>query len=279
MENNAVGTLPSATYSPVGATNRTFNGFSERRQKVQRCFGLVVLLALLGSAHAQGVYRWVDQAGRVHYSDAPPAAAKAKEIDCPPPPTSEEVEAARQRLQRNQQTIEQIRAQRSATEQATAGRSPPAALGRLPNNTSSKTMRTLGTGISCDWNKGPAPVYQLFLRLQVREDVPVGALLEAEFENPADAMHPLLASGVITASGFPEVKDLDVPLLPPEVDTIHCQNYKVTVRLYRDRQSRELLGTHHQLIQSRWDSALWKSLGRRNGYDYQSEHGHVCPSP
>jgi glutaredoxin len=43
---------------------------------------LVVSFLCAGLAHAQGAYRWVDQDGKVHYGDRPPAAAtgKAKEL-------------------------------------------------------------------------------------------------------------------------------------------------------------------------------------------------------
>jgi glutaredoxin len=43
---------------------------------------LLVSLLCAGLVQAQGAYRWLDQDGKVHYSDRPPAAAsgKAKEL-------------------------------------------------------------------------------------------------------------------------------------------------------------------------------------------------------
>lgn len=55
-----------------------------------RTFWLVFSFLVVGVAHAQGAYRWVDQDGKVHYGDRPPpsAAGKAK----PFRPTVGEVE-------------------------------------------------------------------------------------------------------------------------------------------------------------------------------------------
>lgn len=46
---------------------------------------LLLLLGVLwcGSGIAQGVYRWVDETGRVHYGDRPPA--QAEKLDIAPP--------------------------------------------------------------------------------------------------------------------------------------------------------------------------------------------------
>lgn len=41
---------------------------------------LLLALVCAGSVLAQSTYRWVDQDGRVHYGDRPPAAKAAKEV-------------------------------------------------------------------------------------------------------------------------------------------------------------------------------------------------------
>nr|WP_300336376.1 DUF4124 domain-containing protein [Accumulibacter sp.] len=249
------------------------------RSTVRSCLGLALVLALLGSVHAQSVYRWTDQQGRVHYSDAPSDTVNATVIECPPPPTPQQLEDAQQRIRREQQALTEMQARRSAADRQ-EGVIPPRALGPLPANETSGYMRTRGTGVSCEWRpeRSPAYAYRFSLALQVHDDVPVGAFIEAEFENPPDEAHPLLATAVIDVSGPGQVKVVDVFLLTPLVDTIRCGNHRVTVRLYRSRQSRELLGTHQQLIQSRFDSALWTALGK-NAFDYLQRNGHVCPYP
>lgn len=49
--------------------------------------GLCALLcAAYGAAAAQGVYKWTDERGQVHYGDKPPAGASAQPIDIDPSP-------------------------------------------------------------------------------------------------------------------------------------------------------------------------------------------------
>ena len=43
-----------------------------------RMLPLLLLLALGATANAEGLYKWVDSQGKVHYSDQPPADAKAQ---------------------------------------------------------------------------------------------------------------------------------------------------------------------------------------------------------
>lgn len=246
---------------------------------MRRYFGLSLLLALFGSVHAQNVYRWTDQQGQVHYADVPSDTVKATEMQCPPLPTPQQVEEAKKRIRREQQAVAEMQARRSDADR-TESVIPPNALGPLPANETSQYMRTRATGVSCERRPGPSSgyAYRFSLALQVHDDVPVGALIEAEFANPPDAAHPLLATAVIDASGPGQVKVVDVFLLTPLVDSIRCGNHGVTVRLYRSPQSRELLGTHQQLIQSRFDSELWRALGT-NAFDYLLHYGHVCPYP
>lgn len=49
--------------------------------------GLCALLwAACGAAAAQGVYKWTDERGQVHYGDKPPAGASAQPVDVAPSP-------------------------------------------------------------------------------------------------------------------------------------------------------------------------------------------------
>ena len=49
---------------------------------------------------AAGIYQWVDEQGRVHFGDAPPAGAAPREIGVDPGPAAEERERAQRRTQR-----------------------------------------------------------------------------------------------------------------------------------------------------------------------------------
>ena len=76
---------------------------------------LVFLSVLASSAHAAEVYRWTDDAGRVHYGDKVPDAqkAKAKPVDVKAVQVPEAERAAAQaRLAREKSTVEAMRRNR-----------------------------------------------------------------------------------------------------------------------------------------------------------------------
>lgn len=242
----------------------------------KQSWSFVLAMFIFGTAQAQKVYKWEDEQGRVHYSDTAPEKAQRTEVPCPPPPTPQQVDEALQRAQRTKQAAEDAHAARAAATHAASTPATAASLGPLPDNAVSEYMRTLSTGVSCEWREQPRPLHTFTLRVQVRQDVPVGAFLEAEFENPKDPARPLLATATIEATGFPEIKQDSVFFISPKIDTIRCKNYDATVRLYRTRESRELLGIHRQLIQSRMDSALWEAYGE-DAFLRFGRQGHLCP--
>lgn len=233
---------------------------------------MILLLLTLASATTQSgeIYKWTDEQGRTHYSDAPPDKSKAKVVPLPPPPTQEQVDGARQRVRQAPKS----RSSPSESERETAD--PSAGPGPLLDNQMSEYMRSLSTLVGSDFKNRERPAFNFSIRLRVSQDVPPGALLEAEFENPADAAHPLRADATITVtSGFPQVKMDEVTLMSPWVDDIRCRNYKAVVRLYRAAGSRELMGTHIQDIQSRFDSRLWRSADESMERVLRS--GQLCP--
>ena len=242
--------------------------------------GLLLAVAILlfaSQALAQKVYRWVDRQGQVHFSDVPADDAPATEVPCAPAPTSRQVDEARQRAERERHAVAAAAAARA---QRDAARWPGKASGvpaePLLENATSQYMRTLGTGVTCDERQSSRLLHTFVLQLWVHPDVPVGAYLEAEFENQLDGRKPLRAGAELRAPGFPEVKAQEVSLVSPPFDTVRCRNYEVVVRLYRGRTARELLGTHRQQIRSRVDSALWKAYGE-NAIERMLEQGHLCP--
>jgi len=58
---------------------------------------LLVLLLLVGGVTATA-YRWVDESGRVHYGDRPPAGKDAQPVAAPQGPSQQEVDRARQQM-------------------------------------------------------------------------------------------------------------------------------------------------------------------------------------
>ncbi len=53
-------------------------------------FGALLALGLLAStANAQGIYRWTDEDGRVHFGNSPPPGRDAVEQKLPPPKVRE----------------------------------------------------------------------------------------------------------------------------------------------------------------------------------------------
>ena len=76
----------------------------------------LAVLAALGAAQAaqaQGIYKWVDERGRVTYSSTPPPAGReAREVQLPPGPTPDQVEAARARAESLRQQTERMAEER-----------------------------------------------------------------------------------------------------------------------------------------------------------------------
>ncbi|CAG0992187.1 hypothetical protein BURK2_02453 [Burkholderiales bacterium] len=70
---------------------------------------LMILLAASGSALAAGLYKWVDETGKVVYSDTPPPASakESKRIAGAPPPAdpgaSKALGAVREKLQKGRE--------------------------------------------------------------------------------------------------------------------------------------------------------------------------------
>ena len=88
------------------------------RKRVGQIIAALVLLALATGT----VYKWVDEQGRVHYSDTPPPDQKAKVVEMAPAPSVADQQAAAERLKRIQaesaeaaeRTAEEAKTQRLA---------------------------------------------------------------------------------------------------------------------------------------------------------------------
>jgi uncharacterized protein DUF4124 len=208
---------------------------------------LLPALLLTMAASAGGLYKWIDEQGGVHYSDKPPKNANARELETPHSPSREDADSAQQRA-------EQMKTDAAQMEQSRPSRAAPGGpLGPLPQNVASEYLTTTGSGVLIDF-KGSRPRFSFNLILQARNEIPVGTYLMAHFENPANPGAPMVVTEQIKlAKG---VKETGLVLRTPEFDMIRCKNYEVLVNVYRSESSRQLLGTHRQLIQSRYDSNL-----------------------
>ena len=67
----------------------------------------------------------------------------------------------------------------------------------MPLNAASALMTTWGTNCIIDWSEPPRARFSFGISLQLHENVPAGALIEAEFENPLDPSEPLRSSAIV----------------------------------------------------------------------------------
>jgi hypothetical protein len=89
--------------------------------------------------------------------------------------------------------------------------------------------------------KPPTPGYALTLDL--RQNIPAGAVAVAEFENPANSSKPLSATYVFKAN------EKRITLISPNLScVINGRNYRILVTLYSDAKRTQILGTHEQSI-------------------------------
>lgn len=143
----------------------------------------------------------MDRQGQVHFSDVPAEDAQASEVPCAPVPTPRQVDEARQRAERERQTVEAAAAARAQRDAARwPGKASGVAVEPLPENATSQYMRTLGTGVTCDEWQPSRLSHTFVLQLWVHPDVPAGAWFEAEFENQFDARKPLRAAAIAFAA-------------------------------------------------------------------------------
>ena len=63
-------------------------------------------------AFAEGIYQWVDPAGRVIYGDQPPPDRATRRLELPPAPSPEAAQAARARVEAVQRLAEDFAAER-----------------------------------------------------------------------------------------------------------------------------------------------------------------------
>ena len=63
-------------------------------------FRIPLLVLLLAGTVAAGIYKWIDDEGRVHFGANPPQEYESREITPPQAPTEEDVRQSQERLNR-----------------------------------------------------------------------------------------------------------------------------------------------------------------------------------
>lgn len=99
---------------------------------VLSAFSLAAACALIGSAHAE-LYKWVDENGKTHYGDQVPERYQKKQqsLKVDKAPSQADRDAALQRIQKEKNAANALKAQRDATAGA-AGK--PAKAAAAPAN-------------------------------------------------------------------------------------------------------------------------------------------------
>jgi hypothetical protein len=111
-----------------------------------------------------------------------------------------------------------------------------------PEPTQSKYFDTFGGGIVLNPSTQPVKI-NCALTLQLRQNIPSGAVAVADFENPANIDKPLHATHNFTSA------ENRITLISPNMSCVtNGQNYRVLVTLYTDAKRTKVLGTHEQLI-------------------------------
>ena len=86
-------------------------------ESVMRFTGICVLVMVCGVANAE-VYRWVDENGKVHFGDRPPANSNARALDMPESDSSQTPSVSDQeRKERQKRLVEALEEERRIKEQ------------------------------------------------------------------------------------------------------------------------------------------------------------------
>jgi hypothetical protein len=196
---------------------------------------LIILAALLTLsppfARAQ-VCKWVDENGVVHYAQVCPEDVEAKlvEIEEAPPVAS--------------QSISQPTPYTGLDPDRNALNLSTKALGRAPELARSRYLETVSVLVQPD---EASLGCQFVIRLKATRRLQPGNLLEARFPNPSQPGQAVFEQFVYEGLS-PHIRIASKPS-----GGFMCWNYHVVVFVYSDATKSELLGTHDQLVQSRYN--------------------------
>jgi hypothetical protein len=237
----------AAHQDALDTTLLNFSVAREYHENLYESYGMKTLLLifcglmLVGASHA-AVYKWVDEGGRVNYSDSA-GDGENQELEIKPGPSPEEMDKAQQIPERKEDYLR-------GAEQETVELSALEAAGPLPPNTYTQFLETISTNILIDWSKGIAVRFGLLVR--IHSALPKDArYLEAKFTNPDNPYAPFVVD-----QGLKKLQNT-VLFVSPLVKSLKCQNYEVVVKICRRKgcnQQIQGVDEHHKLIQSRLDT-------------------------
>jgi hypothetical protein len=120
-----------------------------------------------------------------------------------------------------------------------------------PEPTQSQYFNTFGGGIalvptSQSTTTSYAPRYVLILEL--RQNIPLGAVAVATFENPINPNQPISTAYTFTSNVF-STNEKRITLGSPSLNCVtNGRNYRTRVTLYADAKKSRVLGTHEQVV-------------------------------
>ncbi len=217
------------------------------------------------------ICKWVDEKGVTHFADVCPENADAESVTVEKGPTEEQLRAARLRSQA-------LQAQRDKpvssphTDMVKVQSLPLEALGPLPEQARSQYLRTSQASVlveSLNGQENVRPTARFILTLQATYLLPEGSLIEVQFPDAGNPDRTTVDSKVMRRQGA------SLTFLSPPSGNFRCWNYPVKVLVYADESRETQIGTHEQLIQSRFDLPLLNEHPNRlEGW----AQGGACPS-
>ena len=217
-----------------------------RSVRISLCAIVPLALSLIGEALATTVYKCVDPAGGVAFSETPCNGGEKVTVDVPCP-SAEEQRSIDEELRRSREYNEavgrRLEKEREARERSRRSESA-GALGSLPNNAVSEYLQTMATSFSINTQARTA---QYGITIKVKSKLPRGAMLDVCFANPAAPDNPFRLTK--RWDGGSET----IFLTSPEFRGLRCGNHRITISIYDTADKKQLLGTHNQFVQSRID--------------------------
>lgn len=111
-----------------------------------------------------------------------------------------------------------------------------------PQNTESEYLQTLSSGFSLDVSVTPAEILYN-IKMKARKSLPEGAIGVLTFDSP----DPRVAPAEVVHEFKPYETEISVQS-PAVVCIVNGGRYRIVVRVFSDRERRELLGEHEQMV-------------------------------
>jgi hypothetical protein len=124
----------------------------------------------------------------------------------------------------------------------------------LPPNAESEYLKTVAVSISLNGNVTPIEI-SYAITLKVRKPLPESAIAVLKFENP----DPRAAPVEVVYEPKPDQKEIFV-ISPSVACIVNGRHYRVVVTLFADRERRDILGTHEQMVAFFAPAVMLKTL-------------------